>query len=244
MRILRVHAALALLILGCASARLPEGEKPLRVMTFNLRLNLASDGPNAWPLRKEIVASMIRFHRADILGVQEALPDQLRDLDALLPQFSRFGVGRSTERSGEHSAIFYRKDRFDLLAEDTFWLSETPNVPGVKGWDAAYERIVTWGRMRDRQTGKVFFHFNTHFDHVGQVARRVRLFQSAVELVHHPRPLAEHRHADDADVVRTSGPRGVGIGECGEKERCGPRLTRPPAGDFETPVGTEHIARL
>jgi endonuclease/exonuclease/phosphatase family metal-dependent hydrolase len=167
----RLRTAFALLILGCAASQ-PVVPIPLRVMTFNIRLNLASDGPNAWPHRKEAVASMIRFHRADLIGVQEALPDQLRDLDALLPQLGRFGVGRTADRSGEHSAIFYRQDRFDVLAQDTFWLSETPDVPGVKGWDAAYERIVTWGKIRDRLTGTTFFHFNTHFDHIGQQARR------------------------------------------------------------------------
>jgi endonuclease/exonuclease/phosphatase family metal-dependent hydrolase len=115
---------------------------------------------------------MIRFHGADLLGVQEALPEQLADLDARLPHLARFGAGRTAERSGEFCAIFYRKDRFDLLAHDTFWLSETPEVAGSKGWDAAYERVVTWGRLRDRRTGTVFYHFNTHFDHVGKQARR------------------------------------------------------------------------
>jgi endonuclease/exonuclease/phosphatase family metal-dependent hydrolase len=170
MRVLR--AGIALLVLGCASSQPPAEPAPFRVMTFNIRLNLASDGPNAWPLRKEIATSMIRFHRADLFGVQEALPEQLRDFDAMLPPFRRFGVGRNAERSGEHSAIFYRHERFEVLKQDTFWLSETPDVAGVKGWDAAYERIVTWGHLRDRRTGATFFYFNTHFDHVGQQARR------------------------------------------------------------------------
>ncbi len=141
-------------------------------MTFNIRLNLSSDRENAWPHRKEAVASMIRFHGADLVGVQEALPEQLEDLDARLPHFGRFGVGRAADRRGEASAIFYRKSRFEVLRQDTFWLSETPGVAGSKGWDAAYERIVTWGELRDRRTGAVFFHFNTHLDHVGVVARR------------------------------------------------------------------------
>ncbi len=172
MKILRIYVALALLIAGCVRVPPPPDGPPLRVMTFNLRLNIASDGPNAWPHRRDMVASMVRFHRADLVGVQEALPDQLSDLDALLPEFDRFGAGRTAARSGEHSAIFYRNDRFEVLDQSTFWLSETPQVPGSKGWDAAYERIVTWGRMRDRRTGSTFFHFNTHFDHVGKVARR------------------------------------------------------------------------
>ena len=165
-------AALALAFLVGACASQPAADAPIRVMTFNIRLNLASDGPNAWPHRKEAVASMIRFHDADLVGLQEALPEQLRDLDALLPDYARFGTGRAADLLGEHSAILYRRSRFEVLQHDTFWLSETPEVRGSKGWDAAYERIATWGRLRDRRTGATFFHFNTHFDHVGQIARR------------------------------------------------------------------------
>lgn len=168
-RVVFVVVAFAIVASGCALSR-PKHAETLRVMTFNIRLNLASDGPNAWPFRKELVASLM--NDADLVGVQEALPDQLRDLDSLLPQFGRFGVGRASDRGGEHSAILYRKDRFEVLEQSTFWLSESPETAGSKGWDAAYERIVTWGKLRDRRTGKVFFHFNTHFDHVGERARR------------------------------------------------------------------------
>lgn len=160
----------ALLISACATSTTPP--PAVRVMTYNIRLNLASDGPNAWPHRKDAVAGLIEAHRADLIGVQEALPDQLLDLDALLPAHARFGTGRSAGRSGEHTAIFYRRDRFDLLEHDTFWLSESPNVAGSKGWDAAYERIATWGKLRDRRSSSTFYIFNTHFDHVGRVARR------------------------------------------------------------------------
>ncbi len=165
-----VVATLAVLLGGCASHRTDVA--PLRVMTFNIRLNLASDGPNAWPHRKEAVASMIRFHDADLVGLQEALPEQLEDLDALLPGYGRFGVGRATDLRGEASAVLYRKSRLEVLEQDTFWLCETPEVPGSKGWDAAYERIATWGRVRDRLSGVTFFHFNTHLDHIGKQARR------------------------------------------------------------------------
>lgn len=157
---------------ACASSRTPVDDVPLRVMTFNIRLNLASDGANAWPHREELVASMIRFHGADLVGLQEALPEQLEDLARLLPQFGRIGVGRDQDGNGEASAILYRKDRFDVIRSGTFWLSETPEVEGSKGWDAAYPRIVSWGELRDRTTGARFFHFNTHLDHVGVVARR------------------------------------------------------------------------
>ncbi len=169
-----------LLLSGCAAAtRLDGDDATLRVMSYNIRLNLASDGPNVWARRKEVVASMVGFHGADLVGLQEALPEQLADLDALLPHFARFGSGRSAERAGEASAILYRRDRFELLENDTFWLSPTPAVPGSRGWDAAYERVVTWGRLRDRRTGRIFYHFNTHLDHAGVEARR----QSAAMIV-------------------------------------------------------------
>jgi endonuclease/exonuclease/phosphatase family metal-dependent hydrolase len=115
---------------------------------------------------------MIRFHNADLVGVQEALKGQMDDLGSLLTEYAWVGVGRADGKTGgEYSAIFYRRKRFQSLESATFWLSETPNVPGA-GWDAALPRIVTWSRFKDLTTGKVFFHFNTHFDHRGVNARR------------------------------------------------------------------------
>lgn len=144
----------------------------IRVMTFNVRYDEPRDNANAWPHRKELVASMIRFHNADLVGVQEALKRQLDDLDSLLPEYARVGVGRADGKTaGEYSAILYRKTRFMSLESSTFWLSETPNVPS-SGWDAAYPRIVTWVKLKDLKTGKIFFHFNTHFDHRGDTARK------------------------------------------------------------------------
>jgi len=141
-------------------------------MTFNIRYDEPRDGVNAWPKRKTKVADVIRFHKADLVGVQEALLSQLKDLKSLLPGFSWCGVGRTDgKEAGEYSAIIYRDARFQLLETKTFWLSEAPDTPGSKGWDAAYPRIVTWGKFRDRVSKKTFFHFNTHFDHVGVRAR-------------------------------------------------------------------------
>ena len=146
---------------------------PLRVMSFNLRYNNTGDGPNAWPLRKAWVAQLIRFHDADVVGVQEALYGMLADLDTLLPEYSRIGVGRiDGNMKGEYSAILYKRDRLEVLENKTFWLSPTPEVPGSKGWDAALERIATWGRFRDRATGCTYVHLNTHFDHIGEHARQ------------------------------------------------------------------------
>lgn len=165
-------ASLVLVFLSaCATTEMVPQHPSLRVMTFNIRLDLASDGADAWPHRKNAVASMIRFHGADLVGLQEALPAQLGDLETLLPDFGRFGAGRDEDLGGEHCAILYRRDRFELLDNGTFWLSETPLIPGSKGWDAAYVRIVTWGRLRDLRSNEIFFHFNTHFDNVSEKAR-------------------------------------------------------------------------
>lgn len=152
----------------------------LRVMTFNIRYNEPRDGVNAWPNRKQKVADVIRFHKADLVGVQEAQIGQLEDLEKLLPDFAWCGVGRTDgKRDGEFSAILYLKQRFRLQECKTFWLSETPEIPGSKGWDAAYPRIVTSAKFRDQLTRKTFFHFNTHFDHVGVKAR----FESAKMII-------------------------------------------------------------
>ena len=156
-----------------AAAPAPVPAPPLRVMTFNIRYDTPADGPNAWPLRRDWVAGLLRFHEVDVVGVQEALLRQLRDLDTRLPGFARVGVGRADGREGgEFSAILYRADRLALLDSGTFWLSPTPEVPGSKGWDTAIERIATWARFRDRRTGCEHVHLNTHFDHVGEQARQ------------------------------------------------------------------------
>ncbi len=149
-----------------------DDQKHIRVMTFNIRYNEPRDGVNAWGNRKQKVADVIRFHKADLVGVQEAQIGQLEDLEKLLPALSWCGVGRTDgKRDGEFSAILYRKERFQLLECKTIWLSETPDVAGSKGWDAAFPRIVTRAKLRDRRTKRTFFHFNTHFDHIGVKAR-------------------------------------------------------------------------
>ena len=160
------------------------GAQSLNVMSFNIRLNTASDSLNAWPYRKDNVASQILFHDVHLLGVQEALHDQMMDLQARLPQFKYTGGGRDDgKEKGEYSAIFYDSTRLQLLKAGMFWLSETPEIPGSKSWDAAITRMVTWARFRDRKTKKVFYAFNTHFDHVGKVARResARIIQRKVQ---------------------------------------------------------------
>lgn len=164
-------AAIMLLAVTVADAQGNKGAS-LRVMSFNIRYDEPRDGVNAWLNRKQKVADVIRFHKADIAGLQEALIGQLRDLGTLLPEMAWTGVGRTDGReSGEFSPILYRRSRFRLIYSGTYWLSETPNKAGSKGWDAALPRIVTWARFRDQKSGKTFVHFNTHFDHMGEKAR-------------------------------------------------------------------------
>ena len=154
-----------------ALAQNPAPQNALRVMTFNIRYNEPRDGINAWANRQTKVADVIRFHKADLIGVQEALHLQLQDLEKLLPDYAWCGVGRNGESEGEFSAILFRKSRFRLLETKTFWLSETPEKTGSKGWDADFPRIVTWAKFEDLKTKKTFYHFNTHFDHIGARAR-------------------------------------------------------------------------
>jgi endonuclease/exonuclease/phosphatase family metal-dependent hydrolase len=143
------------------------------VMTFNIRYDNAADGPDAWPLRRDHVARTILFHDAGIAGLQEALRGQIADLEARLPGYAWLGVGRDDGRDGgEFNPLFYDKERFRVETSGTFWLSETPERPGSRGWDAACNRIVTWARFRPREGGPEFCVFNTHFDHRGETARR------------------------------------------------------------------------
>ena len=149
------------------------GAQQVNVMTFNIRYNNPSDSLNAWPYRKDKVASQILFHEVHLLGVQEALHDQMEDLKSRLPGFKYIGVGRDDgKEKGEYSAIFYDTTKLTALQHETFWLSQTPAVAGSKSWDAAITRIVTWAKFQDIKSGKIFFAFNTHFDHIGKVARR------------------------------------------------------------------------
>jgi endonuclease/exonuclease/phosphatase family metal-dependent hydrolase len=149
-----------------------EEPQTLRIMTFNIRYDNPGDGENGWANRKDKVASMVRLYEADAIGMQEALRNQIDDLAMRLPEYDWFGVGRQDGKdSGEFGPIFYRRSRLELLEKQTFWLSPTPDKIGSRGWDAALPRIVTWGQFKDRSTGHEFYLFNTHFDHVGIVAR-------------------------------------------------------------------------
>ena len=151
----------------------------LTVLSYNIRYDNPNDGENQWKYRKERVANYIKEIRPDIIGMQEVLDPQLVFLDLSLTEFSFVGVGREDGKTkGEYSPILYNSNRLTLLQTDTFWLSETPKVISV-GWDAALERICTYAQFKHKETGQKFWVFNTHFDHIGELAR----IQSA-KLIH------------------------------------------------------------
>lgn len=140
--------------------------------SFNVRYDNAGDVGNTWSLRREAAANMIRFHQFDVFGVQEALKSQIDELSKFLPEYANYGKGRDDGMDkGEHSSVFYRKDKFKLLNKGDFWLSETPDKPGL-GWDATCcNRICSWVQLQDLKSGKKFYYFNAHFDHQGKIAR-------------------------------------------------------------------------
>jgi endonuclease/exonuclease/phosphatase family metal-dependent hydrolase len=147
-------------------------QEPVELITYNIRMNTSGDGEHAWPYRKDDVAALFRFHRADIFCVQEALPEQMDDLAAAFPDFTYEGIGRDDgKRLGEFSAVFYNHGRFKKIDGGTFWLSETPDECSF-GWDAACRRVCSWVKLRELETGKILQVFNTHFDHKGTEARR------------------------------------------------------------------------
>ena len=163
---------LALFVCICIQSAFAQKNTPVIVATYNIRYNNSHDSLNAWPNRKENVKALIRFHEFDIFGTQEGLIDQIKGISEL-EAYARTGHGRDDgKEAGEHSAIFYKKDRFKLLDSGDFWLSETPEKPG-KGWDAkCCNRICSWGKFQDLQTKKTFYFFSVHFDHQGIVARK------------------------------------------------------------------------
>lgn len=152
---------------GKAVARTPE---TIRVVSFNVRYWNKRDGENRWEMRRHRVAGLLRLHRADIFGVQEAMAPQMQFLHYELTDHDSFGVPRDGAAGGERSSIFWDRTKFDRVNGATFWLSETPERPS-RAWGAQLRRICTWCEFRSKQTGAQFFVFNTHFDHQSAKAR-------------------------------------------------------------------------
>ena len=146
---------------------------PLDVMSFNIRYGTANDGEYRWEARKDGVAQVLQTERPHLLGLQEALDFQLREVKQMLPGFQAVGVGRDDGKSaGEFAAILFDTSRLSLMRSDTFWFSDTPNVPGSKHWGNNDVRACTWAYFRDLETGSYFYLYNLHLDHLSQPSRR------------------------------------------------------------------------
>lgn len=166
----------------------PPGAPPLRVMTFNVRFGAANDGANRWELRRDLLVRTILAYGPDLLGVQEALDFQADELKDALRDYAFHGAGREDGKCrGEFCPVYYRRDRFERLDAGNFWLSESPDVPGSRGWDAELPRMASWVKLRDRlaaEAGPLLF-CNTHWDHAGKHARfeSARLLRRRMRLI-------------------------------------------------------------
>jgi endonuclease/exonuclease/phosphatase family metal-dependent hydrolase len=146
-------------------------QQQIKVMSYNIRLDVASDGENRWDARKDKVAALMNYYEADFIGEQEVQHHQLQYLLLQLPQYDYIGVGRDDgKEAGEYSCIFYKKEKFAVIQQSTFWLSQTPDSVSF-GWNAAYRRVCTYGLFQSKKTKKMLWVFNTHFDHLGDTAR-------------------------------------------------------------------------
>jgi endonuclease/exonuclease/phosphatase family metal-dependent hydrolase len=171
MRIVLWIAALAWMT-GGALAQNAGGGLDLTVLSFNIRYDNPGDGEDRWAKRREQAVTVIRDHAPDVVGLQEALKGQLDDLGKALEGYGRIGVGRDDGKErGEYSAILYRMDRLEVVEDGTFWLSGTPETPGSASWGNRVVRVCTWARFREKQSGAVFYLFNTHLDHQNQPSR-------------------------------------------------------------------------
>ncbi|MCF0160775.1 MAG: endonuclease/exonuclease/phosphatase family protein, partial [Bacteroidaceae bacterium] len=168
---------ISLLALVCAAVFVSceekkEPELALTWASMNVRLDTPADSMKNWMYRRDTMANFIKAQDLDIVGMQEVLYNQLTDLSERLPEYSHVGVGREDGATqGEHMCIFFKKDKFDVLDSNTFWLSQYPDSIGFVGWDGACPRVATWAKLKDKETGKVFMAVNTHFDHIGVEAR-------------------------------------------------------------------------
>ena len=153
------------------SALFAKAQAEVKVMSYNIRLDVKSDGENWWEKRKDKVAGLVNYYEADFVGLQEVVHNQLLYLKDSLTGYNFIGVGRDDgKEAGEYSCIFYKKDKYSVVEQSTFWLSPTPDIPS-KGWDAALNRVCTYGLFKNNKTKKLVWVFNTHFDHMGKLAR-------------------------------------------------------------------------
>ena len=166
MKIKKLFTAICLIFVALSFA-----QNSIDVMSYNIRLGSADDGENHWNIRKDKLKDLINYYEADFIGMQEAQKPQIEYLLENNSLYGFLGKPRDEGENSEFSCIFYLKNKYKVLQQDTFWLSETPEK-STKSWDAAYPRIVTYGLFENIKTKKKIWVLNTHFDHVGVVARQ------------------------------------------------------------------------
>jgi endonuclease/exonuclease/phosphatase family metal-dependent hydrolase len=158
-----------ILLEGCSGNN---SDRDISVMTFNIRYDNPYDSINAWPYRVGMVCELLKNEKPDLFGLQEALWYQYEAIDSAITGYSSIAKGRDDGRKkGEMNPVFYNNSRFEMISNNTFWLSQNPNKPGSKGWGASLPRIVTWVELKDKKTNKALFYFNTHFAHDSDSAR-------------------------------------------------------------------------
>lgn len=170
-RILLMALAVIIALPGMAKK---SKETNVRWCTFNIRCISGDDDKKGvgWDSRKDRACQWVIDNKIDIVGMQEVTHQQLLDILKRMPQYDYVGVGRNDgKEDGEATPVFYRKDKYEALDKGNFWLSETPDIVGSKGWDAALPRVASWVKLKDKETGKIFMAVNTHFDHIGTTAR-------------------------------------------------------------------------
>jgi endonuclease/exonuclease/phosphatase family metal-dependent hydrolase len=178
-----LNAILFLVLIGNSCK--PEKDA-IKVMTLNIRYDNPGDTINAWAVRSSQICNFILAEKPDIIGMQEVLRSQSAVLDSTLTAYSSIGVGSADGvKEGEMNPVFYRKDKYDIVRNLTFWLSDTPEVPGSLGWDASLPRIVTWMELVDKISHDHFFFFNTHFANDSDSARIMssKMLLSTVEKI-------------------------------------------------------------
>lgn len=165
--------ALLLILLVLSLMVSPSFGQTLNIMSFNIRYDNPNDGENTWENRKSELVGLIDYYHPDFVGSQEGLDHQIKYVNNHLQDYASIGVGREDGRTqGEFAAIFYDSTKYQLVRQNTFWLSEKPNKVSI-GWDAALERICTYGLFKEKSSEKLVYVFNTHFDHVGVAARKM-----------------------------------------------------------------------
>lgn len=209
MELKNIIVALALLLsIHAASMAQNDHSNVYDIASFNIRMDTPKDSLDAWDYRKDMVNGLIEFHDLDIVGVQEGFIHQLKDI-LRIKRFRYVGVGRDDGKdAGEHCAIFYDVNKFEVLDKGDFWYSETPEIPG-KGWDAeCCNRICSWVKLKDKKNGKSFYVFNSHFDHQGKIARieSAKLMVKKIAEIAHGAPviaMGDFNSTPDSEQIAT-----------------------------------------